>query len=97
MFPRTDVTMQVPPEAALRKRGHGVRVLILSRNMVRPNDFLGQADVPLSLLQASVEGVGTRVRFESKSRKYTRARVKSTLFSAREGLPWQQKRTQPVR
>lgn len=46
--------MQVPPEAALQKRGHGVRVLILSRNIVRPNDFLGQADVPLSLLQVRV-------------------------------------------
>lgn len=42
---------QVPREAALQKRGYGVRVLILSRNIMRPNDFLGQADVPLSLLQ----------------------------------------------
>ncbi|CAM9269898.1 unnamed protein product, partial [Hapterophycus canaliculatus] len=42
---------KVPPGAVHRKRGYGVRVLILSRNLVRPNDFLGQADVPLSLLQ----------------------------------------------
>lgn len=44
---------QVPEKAVQQKRGHGVRVLVLSRNLVRPNDFLGQADVPLSLLQVS--------------------------------------------
>ena len=48
---------QVPPEAALRKRGHGVRVLVLSRNLMRPNDFIGQADVPLSLLQVQSKAV----------------------------------------
>lgn len=40
-------------KAAQSKRGYGVRVLILSRHIVRPNDFLGQADVPLSLLQVT--------------------------------------------
>ncbi|CAN0026988.1 unnamed protein product, partial [Ectocarpus sp. 13 AM-2016] len=49
---------KVPPAAVQRKRGHGVRVLVLSRNLVRPNDFLGQADVPLSLLQDEREHVG---------------------------------------
>lgn len=42
---------QVPPKAAQQKRGYSIRMLILSRNLVRANDFLGQADVPLSLLQ----------------------------------------------
>ena len=46
-------TTQVPVKAAQSKRGYGVRVLILSRHIVRPNDFLGQADVPLSLLQVT--------------------------------------------
>ncbi|CAM9278824.1 unnamed protein product, partial [Laminaria digitata] len=49
---------KVPVKAAQSKRGYGVRVLILSRHILRPNDFLGQADVPLSLLQDERERVG---------------------------------------
>ncbi|CAM9173475.1 unnamed protein product, partial [Phaeothamnion confervicola] len=50
---------RVPPEAAAgSKRGFTLRVLVLSREFFRPNDFLGQADVPLSLLQDQREQVG---------------------------------------
>ncbi|CAM9467202.1 unnamed protein product [Chrysoparadoxa australica] len=49
---------KLPPEAARSKRGFSVRVLVLSRDLFHLNDFLGQATVPLSLLQDQKERLG---------------------------------------
>lgn len=49
---------KVPAEAVTSKRGFRLRVLVLSRQMLRLNDFLGQAEVPLSVLQDQRVRVG---------------------------------------
>ncbi len=48
----------VPQEAAHSKRGFRLRILILSRNPFKLNDFVGQADIPLSVLQDEQERHG---------------------------------------
>ncbi|KAG5189848.1 C2 domain-containing protein, partial [Tribonema minus] len=48
----------VPAAAARSQRGYSLRVMILSRDFLRPNDLLGQAAVPLDLLLDQREHVG---------------------------------------